>query len=86
MILNENEILQALAGIVADIPHPTQYQFIPRDLILHLPFGWSEIQECLNDMADNGMVHIYKSDIYTYSITQKGLDKMRILLDQVRKN
>jgi hypothetical protein len=79
------EVLQTLSSMVAEAPQPTQYQCIPRELILRLPFDWADIYTSLVALEKGGYVQLYEADGVKYSITQKGIDKAWELLDQSEK-
>lgn len=79
---NQYEVLQTLSSMVAEAPQPTQYQCIPRELILRLPFDWAEIHTCLTALEKKGYVQIFQADGVKYSITQKGIDKACELIDR----
>lgn len=66
-------VLYTLADMVKDIPQPTSYSFIPRELILRLPMEWSDIYTCLSVLAEEGAVQILHADTIQFSITEKGL-------------
>ncbi len=76
------EVLQTLSSMVAEAPQPTQYQCIPRELILRLPLDWADIYTSLVALEKKGMVQIFQADGIKYSITQQGIDKVCELLDQ----
>ena len=69
------QTLQTLYKLVKDTPKPTQYQCLPRQLILFLNFDWTTIYTHLGDLEKEGMVLISKADTIQFSITQKGIDK-----------
>jgi len=68
--------------MVADVPQPTQYRCIPRELMLRIPFDWAEIYTCLVKLAEDELVEIFQADGIRYSITQKGIDKVCEILDE----
>jgi hypothetical protein len=79
------EVLQTLSSMVAEAPQPTQYQCIPRELILRLPFDWAEIYTCLAALEQKGYVQLFQADGIKYSITQQGIDSAWELIDQSEK-
>ena len=70
------QTLQQLSELVAQTPQPTQYQCLPRQLILLSTFDWAMIYEHLISLQDEGMVKIIQADNLQFSITQKGIDKV----------
>ena len=70
---NKYRVLQVLASMVQDAPQPTQYQCIPRELILRLPFDWAEIYSALVELEKEGLVKMFQVDGITFSITEEGM-------------
>ena len=68
--------------MVADVPQPTQYRCIPRELMLRMPFDWAQIYTCLTQLAAEEYVTLFQEDGVRYSITQAGVDKVCELLDE----
>lgn len=79
---NKYEVLQTLSSMVADVPQPTQYRCMPRELMLRMPLDWSEIYTCLAELEKEDLVEIFQADGIRYSITQKGIDKVCDMLDE----
>ena len=69
------ETLQLLASIVKDIPQPTQYQCLPRQLILVSSYDWATIYSHLVLLEKEGLVEIVQADNVQFSITLAGIEK-----------
>ena len=72
---NHYQTLRLLASIVSEIPQPTQYQCLPRQLILLSKFDWATIYTHLELLEKEGMVKISQADTILISITKMGLQK-----------
>ena len=70
------QTLQTLYTLVKDTPNPTQYQCLPRQLILFLTFDWGTIYSHLVVLEKEGLVQIVQADNIQFSITQKGIEKL----------
>ncbi len=68
-------ILVTLWTLVKEIPHPTQYQCLPRQLILQSSFDWATIYTELLSLQNEELVSIVQADTLQFSITQKGIQK-----------
>ncbi|MDB5209555.1 MAG: hypothetical protein JWQ30_382 [Sediminibacterium sp.] len=80
-------VLQKLSELVQDTPQPTQYQCIPRQMILLMPlFDWATIYEHLSSLEEEGLVVLSKADNIQFSITQAGMDKAGSLERQQPKS
>ena len=67
--------LQTLASLVKEAPQPTQYQCLPRQLILLSSFDWATIYAHLVVLEKEGLVQIVQADKIQFSITQAGIEK-----------
>jgi Fe2+ or Zn2+ uptake regulation protein len=67
-------ILQTLALMVQEAPHPTQYQCIPREIILRSTFDWAEIYTSLLALQEEGLVKLFDADGIRFSVNQQGLN------------
>ncbi|MES2005893.1 MAG: hypothetical protein V4450_15350 [Bacteroidota bacterium] len=83
---NKYQILQTIATLVKDIPQPTQYQCLPRQLILLSSLDWSGIYSHLLSLESEGLVQVVQADNVQYSITEKGLEKAALLELNVAAN
>ncbi|MES2002890.1 MAG: hypothetical protein V4450_00110 [Bacteroidota bacterium] len=72
---NKYQILQTIASFVKDIPQPTQYQCLPRQLILLSSFDWGTIYSYLLVLEKEGLVRLTQADNIQISITERGLEK-----------
>ena len=72
---NRFQTLQLLANLVKDIPQPTNYQCLPRQLILLSSFDWATIYAHLLELEKEKLVQIVQADNIQFSITQKGIEK-----------
>ena len=72
---NHFQTLCLLASIVSEIPQPTQYQCLPRQLILLSKYDWATIYSHLVELENEGLVQIVQADNIQFSITQLGLEK-----------
>ena len=72
---NQYQTLQQLSELVANAPQPTQYQCLPRQLILVSGFDWAAIYSHLLLLEEEGLTKIVQADNIQFSITQKGIDK-----------
>ena len=70
------QTLQTLHELVKDTPNPTQYQCLPRQLILFLTFDWATIYSHLVALEKEGLVKIGYADTIQFSITQEGIEKV----------
>jgi hypothetical protein len=61
--------------MVQEAPHPTQYQCIPREIILRSNFGWAEIYTSLLALQEEGFVRVVDADGVRFSVTQAGIDE-----------
>jgi predicted transcriptional regulator len=75
----KEKVLSTLAEMVKDIPQPTSYSFIPRELILRLPMEWSDIYACLSALEEMGALRLSHTDTIQFSITEKGIALSREL-------
>jgi predicted transcriptional regulator len=71
---NRHKILQTLSAMVQGAQQPTNYQCIPREIILRSSLDWAEIYTSLVMLQNEGFVTIIDADGIRFSITQKGLD------------
>ena len=69
------QTLQTLYTLVKETPNPTQYQCLPRQLILFLHFDWATIYSHLQVLAEEDLVMISQADNIQFSITDKGIAK-----------
>lgn len=69
------QTLQTLASIVKDTPQPTQYQCLPRQLILLSSYDWATIYAHLLALEKEGLVMLVQADNIQFSITQAGIEK-----------
>jgi predicted transcriptional regulator len=69
------ETLRLLATLVSEAPQPTQYQCLPRQLILLSSFDWATIYSHLLELEKEGLVQIGQADNIQFSITQGGIEK-----------
>ncbi len=69
------DTLRLLATLVSDAPQPSQYQCLPRQLILLSSFDWATIYSHLLELETEGMVQIVQADNIQFSITQAGIEK-----------
>lgn len=69
------ETLRLLASLVSEAPQPTQYQCLPRQLILRSKNDWATIYVHLAALENEGLVRIVQADNIQFSITQEGLEK-----------
>jgi hypothetical protein len=83
---NKYLVLQKLSDLVQEAPQPTQYQCIPRQLILLLPFDWTTIYEHLCVLETEGLVVLTQADNVQFSITQQGIDKVLSLESKTGKS
>lgn len=83
---NKYFVLQKLAELVREDPHPTQYKCIPRQLILLLPsLDWPAINAYLDLLEEERLVLLKKTDSnYQFSITTEGLDRIRQIQSERR--
>jgi len=72
---NQYQTLQQLSELVVNAPQPTQYQCLPRQLILVSGFDWATIYSHLMLLEEEGLVRIVQADNIQFSITQKGIEK-----------
>jgi Fe2+ or Zn2+ uptake regulation protein len=70
------QILHTLAQLVKEAPQPTQYQCLPRQLILLSSFDWATIYLQLQLLEEEGLVQIVMADNIQFSITQEGIEKV----------
>lgn len=71
---NRYKVLQTLSAMVQEAPQPTQYQCIPREIILRSSFDWAEIYTALVTLQEEGLVKIFDADGIRFSVNQEGLD------------
>jgi predicted transcriptional regulator len=76
---NHYSTLNLLASIVNEIPQPTQYQCLPRQLILLSNFDWTTIFTHLQLLEKEGLVTISQADTIQFSITKEGICKAAAL-------
>lgn len=69
------ETLRLLATLVSDAPQPTQYQCLPRQLILLSSYDWATIYSHLLELEKEKFVQIVQADNIQFSITQTGIEK-----------
>ncbi len=69
------QTLQTLYTLVKETPNPTQYQCLPRQLILFLHFDWATIYTHLRTLEGEGLVTISQADNIQFSITEAGMIK-----------
>jgi len=69
------ETLRLLASLVCEAPQPTQYQCLPRQLILLSRNDWSTIYAHLIELEKEGLVQIVQADNIQFSITQEGIER-----------
>ena len=77
---NHFQTLHLLATIVSEAPQPTQYQCLPRQLILLSSFDWATIYSHLQLLETNGLVKISQADTIQFSITKSGMQKAASLV------
>ena len=71
---NKFQILVTLWSLVKEIPQPTQYQCLPRQLILLSNLDWAMIYAHLVALEKEGLVQIIQADNIQFSITQSGIE------------
>lgn len=71
---NKYKILLTLSAMVNEAPQPTQYQCIPREIILRTSFDWAEIYTSLMALQEEGLLKILDADGIRFSVTREGLD------------
>lgn len=71
------QTLQTLASVVQEMPQPTQYQCLPRQLILLSSFDWASIYSHLVALEKEGFVEIVQADNIQFSITESGIKKAK---------
>ncbi|MBY0482284.1 MAG: hypothetical protein K2Q21_13065 [Chitinophagaceae bacterium] len=76
---NHYQTLRLLASIVSELPQPTQYQCLPRQLILLSSFDWATIFTHLQLLEKEGLVTISQADTIQFSITKEGISKAATL-------
>lgn len=76
---NRHKTLQILSTMVQEAPQPTQYQCIPRELILRSSFDWATLYSHLIDLQEDGLVLIIDADGIKFSVTRKGLEFAKTL-------
>ena len=69
------QTLTTLYTLVKDTPQPTQYQCVPRQLILLMHFDWANIYKHLLALEFEGLVRIVLADNVLFSITEAGCRK-----------
>ena len=69
------ETLRLLATLVSDAPQPTQYQCLPRQLILLSSYDWATIYSHLLELKKEKFVQIVQADNIQFSITQGGIER-----------
>ena len=79
------QILLTLHDIVENDPQPVTYPCRPRELILRCLQDWGTIQQELNVLEEQGLVHTRQLDTLVIQITQEGIDKARSLRQEARK-
>ncbi len=67
--------LRLLATLVSDAPQPTQYQCLPRQLILLSSYDWATIYSHLLELEKEKFVQIVQADNIQFSITQDGIKR-----------
>src|SRR6478609_3402872 len=67
--------LLTLVGIVRETPHPTQYLWTSREMILHSTFDWDLIHKHLLSLYEEGLVLIGQASTLQFSLTQNGMEK-----------
>lgn len=72
-------ILVTLWTLVKEIPHPTQYQCLPRQLILLSSYDWATIYAELLSLQKDDLVTIVQADTLQFSITQKGMQEAEVM-------
>lgn len=72
---NQYSTLSLLSSIIKEIPQPTQYQCLPRQLILLSNFDWATIFTHLQLLEKEGLVNISQADTIQFSITKEGIKK-----------
>ncbi len=81
------QTLRLLYELVKDAPQPTQYQCLPRQLILLSEFDWATIYSHLQSLAEENLVLITQADNVQFSITQEGIDRVaKLALPIPRQN
>lgn len=78
-MLSQYETLKTLSLIAEGSGRPTQYQATPHELLLQSSADWDRISSDLNELAGDSLVQITKADTLRFCITQKGIDKLRLL-------
>lgn len=73
------KILQTLAVVLKEAKQPSQYQFIPREIILRCELDWSEIYLNLLELEKEELLQLFTADGLKFSVTQKGLNKAKLL-------
>ena len=82
---NRFQTLQLLRLLVKDTPQPTNYQCLPRQLILLSSFDWATIYTHLLELEKEELVQIVQADNIQFSITQKGIERI-VSLEEVKEN
>ena len=81
---NEYETLQTIFHIVKYDTHPETYLCSPREIILRQPHDWDTIQQHLQLLVNQELVIVKQLDKMAVSITLKGIEKAKSLLQSHR--
>lgn len=68
--------LQTIYNIVKNDLHPETYKCRPREIILRQLQDWSVVQNHLNLLEEEGMIHTSQEDTLIICITSAGIEKM----------
>lgn len=69
--------LQTIFTIIKDDPQPTTYKCRPREIILRQFLDWSIIQQHLQLLESEGLVHTRQEDTMVIQITLAGMEKIK---------
>ena len=73
---SQYKTLQTIFTISKDDPQPDTYKCRPREIILRQFQDWSVIQQHLELLEDEGLVHTNQEDTLIICITPAGIEKI----------
>ena len=69
--------LQTIFSIIKEDPQPTTYKCRPREIILRQFQDWSIIQQHLELLEAEGLIHTRQEETLVIQITVAGLEKIQ---------
>jgi hypothetical protein len=77
-------VLRTIYDIVQHDPQPETYKVRPREIILRIFQDWGIIQQHLGALESEGFIQMKQLDTLVIHITASGINKVRLLTEDIK--